>query len=118
MAALDAGADNLSVFAASDRTRLSAMAHVADRSDRHAPAFITDNPLQVGPTVDALAALDYPVYTRVELLRQPEHARRTADGTLWDALGGADTTRATPARTSASAHGGDLPKCEQGSSVT
>src|SRR5215211_3933011 len=30
----------------------------------------------------------------------------------------ADTTRATPARTRASAHGGDLPKCEQGSSVT
>ena len=30
----------------------------------------------------------------------------------------ADTTRATPAATSASAQGGDLPKCEQGSSVT
>jgi hypothetical protein len=30
----------------------------------------------------------------------------------------ADTTCATPASISASAQGGDLPKCEQGSSVT
>ena len=36
--------------------------------------------------------LDYPIMSPQEILRQPEYARRTADGTLWDTLGGADTT--------------------------
>jgi hypothetical protein len=88
--ALGDGADNLNVFAASDRTRLSALVHVADRADRHGVAFPTINPLRVGPTLDALVALHYPVETPAEMLRAPEHARRTADGTIWEALGGAD----------------------------
>jgi hypothetical protein len=89
--ALGDGAANLRVFAASDRTRLSALVHVADRADRRGVAFPTVNPLRVGPTLDALVGLGYPVYPPAEMLRQPEHARRTADGTMWAALGGADT---------------------------
>ena len=90
--ALRDGARNLEVFAASDRTRLSALVYVADRADRHGVAFPTINPIRVGPTIDALTELHYPLLTPAEMLREPEHARRTADGTMWAALGGADTT--------------------------
>ena len=71
---------------------------------------------QIGELVmDALRALDPVAYVRFASVYRNFREAKDFEEFISDL---AETTRATPARTRASAQGGDLPKCEHGSSVT
>ncbi|HEX5588489.1 MAG TPA: hypothetical protein VFZ17_14355, partial [Acidimicrobiia bacterium] len=74
------------------RAAFSALVLAKDRASRDIPIWwlFADSP-RAGGVIDAIAALDYRVLSRAELLRQPERARRAADGQLFDVLGGFDS---------------------------
>jgi len=69
----------------------SALVLAGDRASRDIPMWLlfADSPL-AGGVIDAIADLDFPVLSRAQLFRQPEHARRAADDQLFTVLGGLD----------------------------
>jgi len=90
------GSALMGVFARGDRARFSALALAADRADRHVSILLAGDSPRAGGVLDATRELHYPLLDADALLRQPEAARQTADGTLFDVLGGSDaTTRST-----------------------